>query len=286
MRVGLMLSGGFGKGAYQVGALKAIQSKIDFQNISCISAASIGCLNAYAYAADCAEYADDAWNSINKSSEKTFLTELYKSGYLDKVAEKLGKMPCLKDFYLSVLKLELRNRTVDYINMRHLTDANLRKDYLRASIAVPFLSKSVKINGSKYFDGGCVDNNPMEPLLKEDLDIIIALCFDRTIQTKEDIKNKNIIYICFDDGTRMKKEMFFTKRSIRAMMCYGEKYTKAVLDFIFYQNEFDLPQIQKRIEEFNMLQSQKKNKKRITIAHSLTKLNKLTKKLCKAKIHN
>ena len=50
MNIGLVLSGGMAKGAYQVGALTAIKEIIPDGNIKYISASSVGALNSYAYA--------------------------------------------------------------------------------------------------------------------------------------------------------------------------------------------------------------------------------------------
>ncbi len=281
MKVGLLLSGGFGKGAYQVGALKAVARHIDFNRIQCISTTSIGCYNAYAYAAGNVAYAEQAWTGINATQENVLLTDLFKNGYLDKVADDLGDMVSSVDFYVSVLKMGQKNRNVDYINLHEIDDPDLRRDYLRASIAVPLLSRSVKINGVRLFDGGCVDNNPITPLRNEDLDVILFLCFDQTVQFADDHLKNKLVCICFDDGTRIKKEMCFTSQSVQSMIAYGEEYAEAILDYVFHKGENDLSEVQKRIEALNLLQADKRNKKQITVAHSLTELNKITQKCVK-----
>ena len=97
-------------------------------------------------------------------------------------------------------------RVVDYINLREIADKDRRRDYLRASVAVPVASKSVKIDGYRHYDGGCVDNNPIKPLLNKDLDVIIAICFDHLVSFTDDEEiKKKMINICFDDGVRIKK---------------------------------------------------------------------------------
>ncbi len=282
MNIGLVLSGGFGKGAYQAGALKAIVEKIPFEDIKYVSATSIGCLNAYAYAAGTPEYAEEAWSGINKTQENVLLTELYKNGYLDSICSHLGELDCKADFYLSVLKMGRGNRQVEYINMRKVDDPQLRKNYLRAGIAVPFLSRSVKIDGCRYFDGGTVDNNPTEPLLDKELDLIIVLCFDHSVKFTDDKElKKKILPICFDDGDRIKKEMYFNSRSVQTMISCGEKYTRSVLDYVFEGENIKVKKIHSRVKDINKLQAGKKNKKWIAISSLLTELNKITKKMCK-----
>lgn len=47
--IGLVLSGGMGKGAYQVGALTAISEFFQPSDFEYVSAASVGALNTYAF---------------------------------------------------------------------------------------------------------------------------------------------------------------------------------------------------------------------------------------------
>ena len=47
MHIGLVLSGGMGKGAYQIGALTAIDEFFNPSEFEYVSAASIGVLNMY-----------------------------------------------------------------------------------------------------------------------------------------------------------------------------------------------------------------------------------------------
>lgn len=280
MKIGLILSGGFGKGGYQVGALKAIMNKIPFDSVKCISATSVGCLNGCGFAAGDVTYAEYAWNAINKDSKNVFLTDLFKNGFLDNVAVDLGNMTCLTDFYIAVLKMGHKIRVVDYINLREIADKDRRRDYLRASVAVPVVSKSVKIDGYRHYDGGCVDNNPIKPLLNKDLDVIIAICFDHLVSFTDDEEiKKKMINICFDDGVRIKKDMIFTKESVQKMISYGEEYAQAILDFVFDKNADDITEIQKRIDKLREIQGAKRNKKNITVAHTITAFNRFSQKL-------
>ncbi|MBE6886568.1 MAG: patatin-like phospholipase family protein, partial [Ruminococcaceae bacterium] len=49
--VGIILSGGMAKGAYQIGVLNALSEYFSQGQIKAISAASVGVLNGYAFAA-------------------------------------------------------------------------------------------------------------------------------------------------------------------------------------------------------------------------------------------
>ena len=63
MNIGLVLSGGMGKGAYQIGALRALNEFIPLKEIKYISCASVGVLNGYAYATDNLDVAEDIWKN-------------------------------------------------------------------------------------------------------------------------------------------------------------------------------------------------------------------------------
>ena len=49
MKLGLVLGGGTAKGAFQLGVLKALARVFPPESFSCISASSVGVMNAYAF---------------------------------------------------------------------------------------------------------------------------------------------------------------------------------------------------------------------------------------------
>ena len=61
---GLVLSGGGGKGAYQVGVFRALAEKGLLDYITAISGASVGALNLLMYATGEVEKAKNIWKSI------------------------------------------------------------------------------------------------------------------------------------------------------------------------------------------------------------------------------
>ena len=62
--IGLVLSGGGGKGAYQVGVLKALAENGLLDDVTAISGASIGAVNAMLYAMEDIELMYKAWEEI------------------------------------------------------------------------------------------------------------------------------------------------------------------------------------------------------------------------------
>lgn len=64
-KVGLVLAGGGGKGAYQIGVWKALREFGVDKNISTVSGASVGALNAVLFAQGNYEIAEDVWLNIS-----------------------------------------------------------------------------------------------------------------------------------------------------------------------------------------------------------------------------
>ena len=62
--IGLVLSGGGGKGAYQVGVLKALAENGLLDDVTAVSGASIGAVNAMLYAMEDIELMYKAWEEI------------------------------------------------------------------------------------------------------------------------------------------------------------------------------------------------------------------------------
>ena len=63
--IGLVLAGGGGKGAYQVGVLKVLQEQGLLEDVTAISGASIGAVNAMLYSMNDMERMYQAWNEID-----------------------------------------------------------------------------------------------------------------------------------------------------------------------------------------------------------------------------
>ena len=63
--VGLVLSGGGGKGAYQIGVLRALKEEGKLDAVSAVAGTSIGAVNAVLFAQDDYDRAYQTWDDIN-----------------------------------------------------------------------------------------------------------------------------------------------------------------------------------------------------------------------------
>ena len=176
-KVGLVLSGGMGKGAYQIGALRAITEYIKPEDFTMVSASSVGAVNAYSFLIGHLDDMTGIWESANPEGRRQFITYVLKSTFIQDTIETIagwgGSVPC--PLYIPLLNLA--KRKLSYYDFSAVSQDDIRS-YLTASVAMPFYNKGVKIADEVLYDGAVVDNIPVYPLIDKDLDYIICICFE------------------------------------------------------------------------------------------------------------
>lgn len=211
-RIGLVLDGGGGKGAYQVGVWHALREIGLEKYVTDVAGSSVGELNAALFVKGNLEEAEKIWleeiseikvhniqmvvsqlidehlsdmSFFDRTPRNCFLTVKNKSGINQKeyVEETVNKK--------SVIKYVVGD--AEYFNMRHLDKkervdslkgATMRKSVMLATSALPILCTSLEIDGQHYEDGGYVDNSPALPLVKATkCDTIVVIHLD----TEKDI---------------------------------------------------------------------------------------------------
>lgn len=209
-KLGICLAGGGAKGAYQIGAWKALRELGIDSNIEVFSGCSIGSINVALMATGDYDFAYDIWSSMNKGSVISFdksiikrLTEhknhIFSQGLFDTnrikdllnenldykaVAKKdvfatlsdSGKYKnpiagCLNMYYNHIIKG--KDQAI-YINMRDKSKEEII-EIIMGSCALPFVFKNITINGRNYYDGGLIDNLPIKPLIESGCTTIIAI---------------------------------------------------------------------------------------------------------------
>ena len=104
MNIGLVLSGGFAKGAYQLGALRAISEFVPLEDIKCMSSSSIGTLNSYAYATGQMDKIEDMWTNIMDGSSRIFITKILRGSLLQQyIKDIFNGEPMSIPFYTCLL---------------------------------------------------------------------------------------------------------------------------------------------------------------------------------------
>lgn len=282
MNIGLVLSGGMAKGAYQIGALRALNNFVPLNEIKYISCASIGVLNGYAYATENLDRAEQMWKNLCSNDTRLVITQILRSSMLQQNIKSIynSDKKLTSNFYCSLL--DLRHRSIVYKDLSEV-DSNKIPLYLKASVAMPVYNRSVQLDNTSYFDGAMIDNIPVYPLLKHSLDYIICIYFDDTCYKFENTYFDNkIIKITFPCESMLKQSVVFNQDSIDEMIKSGYDRTMYLLKTVFSEGYENLEYIYRTIDYMN--RNNKSNSLRITGDVLVTNLNKITQRLTKRKI--
>ncbi len=258
---GIALAGGGARGAYQIGALKALREEGYLKNIHAISGASVGSLNAVFVAMDDLEKAEELWlqldeDSLFKTSESNVIKRiledkfdlvhkgLYSTKKLETMIDKYVDYEALKKKWVYVatsyvgdkdsslvdlLSLNVRNffSEEEYVRYPLISSMNnaMIKKILLASCALPVAFKPVKIQGKTYYDGGILDNTPYKPLIEAGCDeIIIIDLFRFNFRRPSKVDETNMLY--FYPSKSIRGVLDFSPEQIRRRFTLGYEDTK------------------------------------------------------------
>ena len=282
MNVGLIISGGGGRGAYQLGALKALDLYFNKEDFKRVNASSVGFLNSYCYFTNNIDFAIDKWKNINTISKNVLTTSIIGSQLFEESVNKIvyDKILCES---INFPLLDIRKRELHYYNICEETDPVKIKSFLRASITIPILNKAVKIDGYSYVDGATVETLPLYMMDNDlNLDYILCFYFDMNDKNLDDfIANSKVpvIPICFCDTTRGLNGISLSAININNMLEKGYELTKAKLDKHFAQGISNLDYIKKVIEEEKLTNTD--DTKVFSTTTALRYLNIIAKKIIK-----
>lgn len=282
MKIGLVLAGGFAKGAYQIGALRALENFVPMEDIRVVSCASIGALNGYAFMSNNLESAEQMWNNVCNDNSTWFITKLMRSSLLQQNINYLetSGQGLSVPFYCSLL--DLKHMDLIYKDISKDSGDDVRQ-YLKAAISLPPYNKSVTINGVSYFDGGLVDNIPVAPLLEQDLDLIICFYFDDTNYLFENYNfDHKVFKIAFPATDVLSQSFIVSQNSIDEMIRAGYDLTTEKLNTLFAGGYENLEYIYRTSDKLNRCIGA--STPRLTTDVVISSLNKVTSKFTKRKI--
>jgi len=273
--IGLVLSGGMAKGAYQIGALRAIGEVFQPSDFKFVSAASVGALNLYAFLTYGLDDAIKIWQTAENSTQRKWVMTLLKSTFVqDSIAKIVSNVEIENSFYVPLVNIKKRKLT--YANLSKVPVSHM-ESYLRASVAMPVFNTGVKIGNDYFYDGAMIDNIPIKPILKYAIDYVICLHFDNYNYTFEsEYLDNKVIKLNFSDGKFMFNSLSVKSDSVEQMMADGYKKTKHVLDYIFAKGTEDLDTIYAKIETLNSLNASRRM--RITGDVIVGNMNKIARK--------
>ncbi|MGL5765384.1 MAG: patatin-like phospholipase family protein [Sarcina sp.] len=264
MKIGLVLPGGGGKGAYQIGVIKALEELGIKKHIKYISGTSIGALNSLLFILNNQKLSEEIWNGIcEEQILPTDNLELIKKGFMLTIGaknlnfikryipNKLQQGNLSRDSFLALAEkyidieairksgikayaacTEVENLNIRYFRYDEYDFEKVKKVFLATS-AIPSVYEPEEIEGKCYIDGGVVDNIPIQPLYGEGCDIIIVAHLSREITiNREDFPNTKIIEIVpsFMEEGMIKGTLNFSRESCKSRIIRGYDDTKRILD--------------------------------------------------------
>lgn len=255
MKVGIALSGGLSKGAYQYGFIEALLKYIPYEDIKCVSSSSIGLINAYGLCANKMDKVKDIWENVDFESIWQLISSCWNKHYIRRV---LTDLVSPEDninipFYTTMTY-------VPFMGRYYYIDKNYQKKlikFFRAAIGFPVVTGWPKFyKGWLTMDGGAFDNIPIYPLIeKEDLDLIICIHFDSHYRQKKKWQEKNTIIIDLDAslGNNLRSQSFnFSHDVLKRMLEAGYEYGVKFCEKLFkngYDNFEGVKEMAKEIHE-------------------------------------
>lgn len=192
-KIGLVLEGGGMRGLYTAGVLDTfMDEKINVDGIIGVSAGALFGANYFSNQRGRAlRYNKKYCKDKRYISIRSLLTTgniINKDFAFYKITNELDPfddkefIKTNKDFYAVVTNVDTDD--AEYINIKNSTIDNL--EVLRATGALPMVSKMVEINNNKYLDGAVSDSIPVSKCLELGYDkVIVVLTQDKDYRKKE-----------------------------------------------------------------------------------------------------
>ena len=265
-KLGIVLDGGGGKGAYQIGVWKYLKESKLYNSISAISGTSVGGLNSCLFALDEYNLAETIWtqkiqdkilsididikeicskialqfgiqNFVPGASIISFFTMLSTRGYFSRKGlieiideyinlNELSKM----EFPIYATCVELPLFETRYFKLNGYDTETIKK-ILLATSAIPIIFPKEEIEGKYYYDGGIKDNSPITPLYEEGCTDIIVIHLKADEILKDRREGVNIYEICpqEDLGNFFKGTLDFSTEGAYRRIEQGYRDAKEIL---------------------------------------------------------
>ncbi len=272
LKIGVVLSGCAGKGAYEIGCMNALYEFFGEKSICCISSASMGSVVGHPFALGRTKELDHGFRQLDSGKfGRQMLAISTNEAAMKEIANMLGEgNNPIAEHYVSIWNFT--KRKVEYIPFHTLSGERLLQ-YAQASISIPFFSRGVVIDGERKLDGAFLDNIPIYPLVDKDLDIIFCIYFDNESYMFESKEFDRKIVKLNDFPNSGRLETLTQELGSYERQCqYGFNYTYRVLKELFDgKNESEWPAA---VAEYKQ---QKHYKKRLTVDVVLNGINSAVK---------
>ena len=273
-KIGIALSGGGARGAYQIGVWKALKEHGIDKQINAFAGASVGSLNAILFAMGDFDLAYETWKGLDdrqlfvyntkalfkrlRHEKFNFLNKgVYNTERLKELMEEVIQFDMLKDkeVYVSttligdhdgkffdLIKTNYKHffkdeNRIKYTNISNMTDSAIKNTVL-ASCAIPVAFKPITIGDQTFYDGGILDNIPSIPLIENNCDLIIVIDLFKFSPSRHKLKKseENIIEI-------------YPHRSLRGILDYRQKHFERRFELGYIDGINAIPKIKELIKE-------------------------------------
>lgn len=241
-KLGLVLSGGGSKGAYEIGVYAALRHLK--KDISIVTGTSVGAINGVFVAQKDLKGALKFWDHVNFKTifdenefppiEDEKLSKIYiqyAKGFINEGGLDIYKMKNIFDDYFKASRFY--NSNIDYglvtynfsknkpviKTKKDLTKENI-KDYVLASASCYPAFKPYLIDGEMHIDGGYYDNLPINLAIDLGATEIIAVDL-RAIGFKKSIKDKTVDIIYISPRNKIGSFLVFDKVQARRAIKLG-----------------------------------------------------------------
>ncbi len=263
-KLGIALSGGGARGAYQIGVLKTLQEAGLLEGLDAISGSSVGSLNAVLLAMNDMKIAENLWR--NEPLDEIFVSN---KNVFKRLFEDNFKLP-FKGYYKTDKLEAIMDRTIDYeaiyasniyvttshvgdqkVSLAELLSVNIRnmfddvdhvrytllkeldhetiKKTLMASCAIPVVFKPVVIDNETHYDGGVLDNTPYTPLVKHGCNEIILIDLFRFRRKRQQVPKGVKVYKIVP-SSNLRGVLDFREKSIEHRFKTGIKDAKTFIE--------------------------------------------------------
>lgn len=279
MNVGLVLSGGFARGAAQIGFIKGLLESIDISDIKLISGSSIGALNALAISTNSLDYLLDVYLNSDFINLKNL-----KLSIQNKLIDQVINCLCEKTKNIRI-PLYITGTCMNTLSTHYfyLNEKSKKEDVNRAiniSLSFPLVNGLFKKEKRRlYIDGGALDNVPTFPFLCEkydDIDILIILhCYPKFIPPLDIVKKIKVVVDIDCTSRCQEKASSFSLRSsnLSTMVKSGYEYGKEFSKMVFTSNNLD--EIKKNTQKFIIQECEIRKKAKWTSLRLVHMLNRV-----------
>ncbi len=265
-KLGLALTGGGAKGAFQQGVLEVLDEAGVLDHFSMISGVSIGALHAFSVASNQLAASRFVWETIDKKnafhSEKSLLDKfrnsefdwlndgVFPTDYLEQHLDEMLEPSKLdgREIYIGATRvgpditslggilshnlktLRHGHLPIEYMPLHTLSKRVIKKT-LMASTAIPVVFKPIKLGDGYYVDGGVYNNTPLKPLVDHGCTHILVIdLFKYNLKRRFHSGDADILFI--HPEHYLGRILDFTPERSKSRMAYGRRVAEEKLESI------------------------------------------------------